>query len=226
LVNSQLKKSQEEVALFKRKYQQLIDEERQKNEKASKILEDSEQLKKDQQSHIKKAAKEMYEQFRGSYFGAVIVVGIYAITVTLLTAFKSKRCTSDCTAFFEVLSKGVMFYIDKLLKLATSFSDVSTGIGQETVAIIVHWLIYAVVVLVGAALPITVLFFGGKCIVGVYRQCCSDEISVLVALISLVIVIFFAEVMPVNVLLLFIISHAVYILVRWYIHGYREARGL
>ena len=49
MVNSQLKKSQEEVDLFKRKYQQLIDEERQKNEKASKILEESEQLKKEQQ---------------------------------------------------------------------------------------------------------------------------------------------------------------------------------
>ena len=119
-----------------------------------------------------------------------------------------------------------MFYIDKLLKLATSSSDVSTGIGQETVAIIVHWLIYAVVVLVGAALPLAALFFGGKGIVEIYRQCCADEMSILVALISIAIIIFFAEVMPVNVLLLFIISHAVYILIRWFIHGYREVRGL
>jgi len=81
-------------------------------------------------------------------------------------------------------------------------------------------------VLVGAALPLAALFFGGKGIMEIYRQCCADEISVIVALISLVIVIFFAEVMPVNVLLLFIISHVIYIFVRWFIYGYREARGL
>ena len=226
LINSQLKKSQEEVALFKRKYQKLADEAKQKIERADQAADKSEQLKKDQKSYIEKAAEEKYTQLKSLYLGLVIAVGIYAFTVTLFTAFKSKRCISDCRTIFETFQKEITFYVDKLFKLAASLADVSTGIGQETVLIIVHWLIYTLIVLVGAALPLTAVYFGGKGIVGVYRQCCADEISVLVALISLAIVIFFAELMPLNVLLLLIISHVIYIFIRWFIHGYREARGL
>ena len=226
LVNSQLKKSQEEVTLFKRKYQQLADEAQQKIEKAGQAAKESERLKKNQQSYIEKVAEEKYKKFRSSYFGIIIIVGIYAITVTLFTALKSKRCISDCKAIFEAFLKVAMFYTDNLLKLSKSLSDVSTGIGQETISAIVYWIIFILILSVGAALPLVALFFVGKEIVRVYQRCCADEISVIVALISFAIVIFFAEVMPVNVLLLFMGSHAIYILIRWYIHGYREARGL
>ena len=214
------------IDLFKRKCQQLADEAQQKIEKAGQAAKASERLKKDQQSYIEKAAEEKYKKFRNSYFGIIIIVGIYALTVTLFTALKSKRCISDCKAILETFIKWVMFYTDNLLKLSDNLSDVSTGIGQEIISVIVYWIIFILILSVGAALPLVALFFVGKEIVRVYQRCCADEISVIVALISFAIIIFFAEVMPANVLLLFMVSHAIYFLIRWYIHGYREARGL
>ena len=65
----------------------------------------------------------------------------------------------------------------------------------------------------------------GVCRYG-YTEHCWDEISPLVALCSLAIMVWEAELMTLNIVLLLILSHAAYIIVRWYIDGYKEARGL
>ena len=53
--------------------------------------------------------------------------------------------------------------------------------------------------------------------------------GIAVALASLAISVFFAEpiraVIPINLLLLLIITHVLYVGVRWFIKGYRESRG-
>ena len=89
---------------------------------------------------------------------------------------------------------------------------------------------YYLVDIIVAALCVGVigagLFFGGKALVNCYTKHCLDEISPLVALISLAILVWGAKLMPLNIVLLLIISHAAYIFVRWYIDGYKEARGL
>lgn len=61
-----------------------------------------------------------------------------------------------------------------------------------------------------------IIFFSRKFVVNVYQEYCSDEISLLVVLI------WFAEFMPLNIVFRLILSHIVYIGVRWYIKGYKE----
>ena len=61
-----------------------------------------------------------------------------------------------------------------------------------------------------------IIFFSRKFVVNVYQEYCSDEISLLVVLI------WFAEFMPLNIVFMLILSHIVYIGVRWYIKGYKE----
>lgn len=223
--NEQLKIGQEEVRHSKQQYIQLANEAKNKIEAADRAADEATKLKKEQEKRINSAAEEKYNDFRLIYSGIVSIVAIYAIVVTVFTAMRSERFISDLQAFCGTLGQGVAIYADKLTRLSTSLSDVSSGIPQEVVAVIVHWLLYVIVVLVGAAIPLAILFFGGKWVVGVYKEYCWDELSVLIALNSVAILVFFAEFMPLNCMLLLFISHVVYIAVRWYIHGYREARS-
>ena len=70
------------------------------------------------------------------------------------------------------------------------------------------------------------LYLGIKAISNCYTLHCWDEVSPLVALVCLAVLVWGAEFMPLNIVLLLILSHAAYIVVRWYIDGWREARGL
>ena len=81
-------------------------------------------------------------------------------------------------------------------------------------------MILVIVVCIAAILAI--LYFGGKFLVDCYTTHCWDEISPLVALISLAILVWGAELMPLNIVLLLILSHVAYIVIRWYIDDYRE----
>ena len=67
-----------------------------------------------------------------------------------------------------------------------------------------------------------IMFFGGKFILNIYNEYCYDELSLFVALVSIAILIWFAEFMPLNIVLMLILSHIIYIGVRWYIKGYKE----
>ncbi|MDE5937008.1 MAG: hypothetical protein K2G83_06360, partial [Ruminococcus sp.] len=62
-----------------------------------------------------------------------------------------------------------------------------------------------------------IVFFRCKTAVNIYREYCYDEISLFVVLLSIVILVWFADFMPINIILLFVLSHIVYIGIRWYI---------
>jgi len=223
--NEQVKICQEEVLRSKQQYIQLANEAKKKIEAAERATNEATKLKEEQKKIIKDAVDEENDTFRQIYSSTVAIVGIYAFLVTILTAVKSKRCISDLQAFYGMLWHGVVYYTTKLFKLATSLSGASESISHEIISTIVHWLLFGIVMLLGVAIPLAILFLGGKWVVGVYKQYCWDEISVLVALFCVAILVFFAEFMPLNCMLLLIISHVVYIAVRWYIHDYREARS-
>ena len=67
-----------------------------------------------------------------------------------------------------------------------------------------------------------IVFFSGKAVANLYQEYCYDEISLFVALVSIVGLVWFADYMPINIVLLLILSHIVYIGIRWYINGYKE----
>lgn len=93
----------------------------------------------------------------------------------------------------------------------------------------VHWLLLVVVVDgIGAAL-VAVLLWVGKKVLDFYTEDYADIESLAAFLISLAIAVFFAEpireYIPLNLLLLLLLVHAAYIGVRWYVKGWKEARG-
>ena len=71
--------------------------------------------------------------------------------------------------------------------------------------------------------------FEAKAMFEFYTEDYADTMSLAVFLISLAVSVYFAEpiraVIPINLLLLLILVHIVYVLIRWYVKGCMRSRG-
>ena len=63
----------------------------------------------------------------------------------------------------------------------------------------------------------------------IYLECCWDRVSIMMATISLAVAVYFGEeiraVVPVNLVVMMLIEHGMYVGVRKYVKGWKEARG-
>ena len=66
-------------------------------------------------------------------------------------------------------------------------------------------------------------------IAGLYKKYCWDMITIMVILVSMAIAIYFADwirtILPVNLLFLLLLVQVIYVVIRWYVKGWRETRG-
>jgi hypothetical protein len=230
------------VSAVKREYAEKERELAHTQYEADSARSEAEALKKRQNELIKDKAKEMYHSkekslksaykaketaLEGAFFGSLA----YGVLVTVLTAIRSKAFVSDFKGFFMAIWKFVQWFADFAIKTANWASQLGGMIPQPIVATIVHWLllILVLVVLCGG-LGVLIIFCGVKLFTGYTEKLeFADDWSLLVFLVSLALSIFFADelraFLPINLLLLNILVHAVYVLVRWYVKGWRESRG-
>ena len=102
-------------------------------------------------------------------------------------------------------------------------------IPNETVAIVVHWLLL-IIVIVGVAVAVGVLVvIAEKKVSKVYRENCWDVISVGVAVTSVALVVYFGDwikfFVKLNLVVLLLLVQAVYVGIRVYVNGCKRARG-
>lgn len=202
---------------------------------------EAEALKKRQNELIKTKAKEMYQStekslktaykaketaLEGAFFGSLA----YGVLVTVLTAIRSKAFVSDFKGFFMAIWEFIQWFTDFALKTANWASQLGDMIPQEIVAFVVHWLLLILVLIVlCGGLGALVILCVVKLLTGYTEKLeFADNLSLLVFLVSLALSIFFADeiraVVPINLLLLNILVHALYVLIRWYVKGCRESR--
>ena len=112
---------------------------------------------------------------------------------------------------------------------ADSFGQLSNRISNSIISEIVYWLIAAIVMgilFIMTGLPIVWISYQvGK----IYRKYCWDIISIMMAIMSTAIVIYFGEwiksVIPINLIVLLLLVHVVYIGIRCYVKDWQEERG-
>lgn len=203
---------------------------------------EAEALKKRQNELIRDEAKKMYHSkekslksaykaketaLEGAFFGSLA----YGVLVTVLTAIRSKAFLSDFEGFFVAIWGFITAFGDFALKTANWASQLGDMIPQPIVAVIVHWLLLILVLLLlCGGLGVLVCIGGVKLFTGYTEKLeFADDWSLLVFLVSLALSIFFADeiraVVSINLLLLNILVHALYVLIRWYVKGCRESRG-
>ena len=143
----------------------------------------------------------------------MLILLAYGVLATLFIAIKSERVKSDFIDAFNAVKNVIMIIFNWINNISEKLA-VSTGIPNIIVLIVFAVISFGIIGLAG--------FFGGKAVLKVYKDCCYDEISLLVVVVSIVILVWFAEFMPLNIVLMFILSHIVYIGIRWYVKSYKE----
>ena len=170
-----------------------------------------------------------YKQMTTGYESLMFLLAWYSIATTLFTAILSPVFLNDCIPFFGTIGKGIINLFREFVTGADSFGQLSNGISNSIVSGIVYWLIAAIVMgilfIITGFLIIGIGYQVGK----IYRKYCWDIISIMVAIMSTAIVIYFGEwiksVIPINLIVLLLLVYVVYIGIRCYVKDWREERG-
>lgn len=170
-----------------------------------------------------------YKQMTTGYESLMFLLAWYSIATTLFTAILSPVFLNDCITFFGTIGKGIINLFREFVTGADSFGQLSNEISNSIVSGIVYWLIAAIVMgilfIITGFLIIGIGYQVGK----IYRKYCWDIISIMVAIMSTAIVIYFGEwiksVIPINLIVLLLLVYVVYIGIRCYVKDWREERG-
>ena len=176
--------------------------------------------------------KELDRKFKAqtaSYDSFLLGLLLYGVLTTVFTAVRSEAFVSDFKTFFMVIWQFIVNAFQLLLKGGQWASQLGDKIPQPVVATIVHYLLLIVFV-GGIAIGVGFLIFlGASKVFEFYTEDYADTMSLAVFLISLAVSVYFAEpiraVIPINLLLLLILVHIVYVLIRWYVKGCKRSRG-
>lgn len=176
--------------------------------------------------------KVLYEKCRKCHKGLydAVLVGFvaYSLMVTSFAAVKSKVFVNDVGAFFVGFLNVIRGFVVWLVGGAKWAAQVAEGIQNEALADVLYWLIVVVIVagvIGGLGVGVYVGVRKGR---EVYLECCWDRVSVMVVTISLAVAVYFGEeiraVAPVNLVVMMLIVHGVYVRVRKYVKGWKRAR--
>ncbi len=170
-----------------------------------------------------------YRNMTAGYECLMFLLAWYSIATTMFTAILSPVFLNDCITFFGMIGKGMVRLFQEFVTGADSFGQLSNGISNSIISGIVYWLIAAIVMgilfLITGFLIIGIGYQVGK----IYQKYCWDIISIMVAIISTAIVIYFGEwiksVIPMNLIVLLLLVHVIYIGIRCYVKDWRKERG-
>lgn len=199
-----------------------------KSERQS-ISEDIEQRATAKYLDQKKELDRKFKAQTASYDSFLLGLLLYGVLTTVFTAVRSETFVSDFKTFFMVIWQFIVNAFQLLLKGGQWASQLGDKIPQPVVATIVHYLLLIVFV-GGIAIGVGFLIFlGASKVFEFYTEDYADTMSLAVFLISLAVSVYFAEpiraVIPINLLLLLILVHIVYVLIRWYVKGCMRSRG-
>lgn len=199
-----------------------------KSERQS-ISEDIEQRATAKYLNQKKELDRKFKAQTASYDSFLLGLLLYGVLTTVFTAVRSEAFVSDFKTFFMVIWQFIVNAFQLLLKGGQWASQLGDKIPQPVVATIVHYLLLIVFV-GGIAIGVGFLIFlGASKVFEFYTEDYADTMSLAVFLISLAVSVYFAEpiraVIPINLLLLLILVHIVYVLIRWYVKGCMRSRG-
>ena len=151
---------------------------------------------------------------------------LYGILCTLFTAVRSETFVSDFKAFLNVIWKLVWQCADGVLRGAKWAAQIGDLIPQPTVGFIIHWLIQIAIVVAAVVIASVILMMGYVNLYEDYKENFADQISLAELLISFAVLVFFAEpireVVPVNLILILILIHVLYLGIRKYLKVWRR----
>ena len=177
----------------------------------------------------KSQLEKKYKNMTIGYESILFLLAWYSITTTLFTAILSPVFLNDCSTFFGALGKGIGSLFREFVIGADSFGQLSNVISNSIISGIVYWLIATIVIGILFIITGLIIVWIGYQVGKIYRKYCWDILSIMVAIMSTAIAIYFGEriksVMSINLIVLLLLVHVVYIGIRCYVKDWREERG-
>lgn len=198
-------------------------------EKCEKCDRTAYQKAKEKCDNRKSQLEKKYKNMTIGYESLLFLLAWYSIANTLFNAILSQVFLNDCITFFGTIGKGIVSLLQEFVTGADSFEQLSSGISNSIISGIMYWLIAGVVM--GTLFVITgFLIIGIGYQVGkIYRKYCWDIISIVEMITSTAIVIYFGEwiknVIPINLMVLLLLSHIIYVGIKCYVKDWMEERG-
>ena len=177
----------------------------------------------------KRSLDSEYKTLTVGYEGFLLGCLLYGVLVTLFTAVRSEAFISDFKTFFITIWQFIVWLVKSLVSLGEWASQLGDMIPQPIVAFIVHWLLW-ILACIGLGIGIVILLLTGffKWLEW-FKENQADLVALSVFLVSLALIIFFAEVfkafLPVNLLLLLLLVQIVTMGIRAYIQACKRNRG-
>ena len=170
-----------------------------------------------------------YKAKTAMYEALMFLLIWYSVSTTLFQIILSKIFISDCVVFFDTIATFTQTIAGWVVLTGKTVAQISNGISNPVVAGIINWLIRILICggcLVGVGI---LLAFIEIKIAGLYKKYCWDMITIMVILVSMAIAIYFAgwirTILPVNLLFLLLLVQVIYVVIRWYVKGWRATRG-
>lgn len=187
------------------------------------------QQEKERYENQRNGLEKKYKTKIAGFDAMIIVLWWYAIVTTVFAAMRSEKFLGDFTAFFAALWNGIRQACEWIAGVAKALAQEGDRIPNETIAIIVHWLLF-IIVIIGVAGTVGVfIVIVEKKVTKVYRENCWDVISVGVAVTSLALVVYFGDwikaLVKLNLIGLLLLVQVVYVGIRVYVKGCKRARG-
>lgn len=187
------------------------------------------QQAKERYEHQRNGLEKKYRSKTVGFDAMLIVLLWYAIVTTVFAAMRSGIFLGDFAAFVEALWNGIRQSCKWIVDVAKALAQVGNRIPNETIAIIVHWLLFIIVIAGVAGVVGVLIVIVEKKITKVYRENCCDVISIGIAVISLAVVVYFGDwikvLVKLNLVALLLLVQAVYVGIRAYVKGCKRARG-
>ena len=170
-----------------------------------------------------------YKTKTAMYEALMFLLIWYSVSTTLFQMIRSKIFISDCVVFFDTIATFTQTIAGWVVLAGKNVAQISDGISNPVVAGIIYWMIRILIsggCLVGVGI---LLAFIEIKIAGLYKKYCWDMITIMMILVSMAIAIYFADwirtILPVNLLFLLLLVQVIYVVIRWYVKGWRETRG-
>lgn len=170
-----------------------------------------------------------YKAKTAMYESLMFLLIWYSASTTIFQMIQSKVFISDCVTFFDAITTFIQNIAAWIILSGKETAQIGNGISNPVIAGIVYRLIR--ILICGGCLAVAgilVAIIGIK-VAGLYKKYCWDMITIMVTLICTAVTIYFGDwiktVLPINLLFLLLLVQVANVGVRWYIKGWREARG-
>lgn len=187
------------------------------------------QQAKEQYEYQRNGLEKKYKAKTVRFDAMIVALWWYAIVTTVFAAMRSEIFLADLAVFVGIIRNGIYQSGKWLIGAANVLAQFGDKISNKSVALVVHWLLF-IVVIVGVAVALGVLMvIAGKKVLKMYRESCWDVISVGMAVTSAALLVYFGDWIKafakLNLVIMLLLIHMVYVGIRVYVNGCKRARG-